>query len=142
MTHLTQLERRACEIAVEALNGAIAEAEHGYEKDLRLRIALIWEQYPSDLDILFREIYLDSLKVRITGVTDRDAVDTITDFPAMADFTQNVFMAPILVYAARKMDWESIAANCVDLFFDSRLMGDFSCPADAVEEFSDSYDYD
>lgn len=141
MTHLTQLERRACEITVEALQGAISEAEHGYEKDLRLRIALIWEQYPSDLDILFREIYLDSLKVRIIGAAS-DAVDIITDFPAMADFTQNVFMVPILVFAARKLDWESIAANCVDLFFDSKLMGDFGCPADAVEEFSDSYDYD
>ena len=142
MTNLTQLERRACEITIEALQGAIAEAEFGFDKDLRLQIAKIWEKYPDNLDIMFHDIYLESLLIRITGITDSDAVGDITDFPAMAEFTQNPFMAPILIFAARKLDWESISADCVELFFSPLLMGAFGCPEDAIEEFSIPYQYD
>lgn len=142
MTYLTQLEKRACEITVEALQAAIAEAEFGFDQDLRLRIAQLWEKYPADFNVLFREIYLESLLVRITGRTDSDAVGDITDFPAMTEFTQNSFMAPILVFAALKLDWESIADDCVELFFSPMLMGKFDCPEDAVEKFSGFSDSD
>lgn len=136
MDIVTQLERKISEVVIEALQGAISETLLDEDKALSLRIAQIWVKHQDDEEAIFQAIYFDSLSIRIVGNTD-EIID-LDDFPTMADLTQNPFMAPILFYAARKINWENIVERCAELFYDPNLMGQFHSPHDAISKYSGS----
>lgn len=141
MEDLELLERRAVELITEVINDACDGGNLPIFAGLRIDLAILWQMFAENLPDLFHRLYLDSILKRIVGAgTEEDRIESLDDFKAIEDATENPFLAPVLVFAAAQLNWELITSYCLDSYFGPCLMGNFSSPADALEYYQDEYD--
>jgi hypothetical protein len=154
MTNAQILQDRAVELITELLEEAkLCDNDYCITRaQLRYDLAIGWQQHIADISVLFRELYFKTIVIKLDELTNNSSFDPwhtgavptaeslLLDFPAIRDITDNSFIAPVILFSANLLNWQLIASKCIDLFFDSALLGPFNTTEAAVDYFRNSLD--
>jgi hypothetical protein len=144
MTNIELLQTRAVELIIELLEDAtlIDDDNSSIRSKLRYDLAVGWQSYANDIHLLFRELYFRTVVIKLYEVggdfpleeegVQFSAEDLLTDFTAIYDFTENHFIAPVILFSADFLDWQDVASACIESFFHPSLLGPFEDPDAAV----------
>lgn len=139
MTNIELLECRVVECIIEFLQDMTFEDDdHSIDRSkFRLDIAILWQEHQNDISRLFYEIYLLSLVCKISTI--EFSIERLDDFPQVESALNNGFIAPVLLLAAKMLNWLNIAGQCQENLFHPALMGQFETIESAVEQSRAAY---